>query len=114
MRQVGRGREDPMQSQRTSYGWVLRIDAGEELVETLRAFAVEHDVRAGTLSGIGAVGEVELGFFLRESRSYVRRSFRGEHEILSLLGNFSVLDGEPYPHCHLALADRDFVAYGGH
>ncbi|HEY6196705.1 MAG TPA: PPC domain-containing DNA-binding protein [Candidatus Eisenbacteria bacterium] len=103
-----------MERQRTSYGWVLRIDAGEELFETLRAFAVEHDVRAGTLSGIGAVGEAELGFFVRESRSYIRRVFRGEHELLSLVGNVSVLEGSPFPHCHLTLAGPDFVAYGGH
>ena len=35
-----------MLAQRTQYGWVLWIDAGEELFETLRAFAVQHDVRA--------------------------------------------------------------------
>ena len=103
-----------MERQRTSYGWVLRIDPDEELYETLRAFAVEHDLRAGTLTGIGAVGEAELGFFVRENRTYVRRVFRGEHEILSLIGNLSVLEGAPFLHCHLTLAGRDFVAYGGH
>ena len=61
-----------MQTQRTSYGWLLRIDTGEELFETLRAFAVRHDVRAGTISGIGAVGEAELGCFVRSTRTYVR------------------------------------------
>jgi predicted DNA-binding protein with PD1-like motif len=103
-----------MRSQRTSYGWVLRVDAGEELFESLRGFAVANGVRAGTLSGIGAVGEAELGFFVRSSHSYVRREFRGEYEVLSLTGNFSELDGQPFPHCHLVLAAADFVAHGGH
>ena len=103
-----------MQTQRTSYGWVLRIDAGEELFETLRAFGVEHGVRAGAISGIGAVGEAELGFFVRPTRTYVRRVFTGEHEVLALTGNFSEFEGQPFPHCHLILAGPDFVAHGGH
>lgn len=103
-----------MQTQRTSYGWLLRVDHGEELFETLRAFATREGVRGGAISGIGAVGEAELGFFVREAKRYDRRTFRGEYEVLSLLGNFSLLDGEPYPHCHVILAGADFVAFGGH
>lgn len=103
-----------MLSQRTDYGWVLRLDPGEEVFESLQRFAREHDVRAGAFSGIGAVGEAELGFYVRERRSYVRRVFEGEHEILALLGNFSVLEGKPFPHAHLTLAGPDFVAHGGH
>jgi predicted DNA-binding protein with PD1-like motif len=103
-----------MRTQRTTYGWLLRVDAGEELFEALRAFAMQHDVRAGTISGIGAVGEAELGFFIRTTKAYVRRVFTGEHEVLSLLGNFSEFEGQPFPHCHLILAGPDFEAHGGH
>jgi predicted DNA-binding protein with PD1-like motif len=103
-----------MRAQETGYGWVVRLDAGEEIVESLRAFAETHRIAGGTISGIGAVGEAELGFFVRATREYERRTFSGEHEILSLLGNFSLLDGRPFPHCHLILAGRDLVAHGGH
>jgi len=103
-----------MRAQETGYGWVVRLDAGEEIVESLRAFAESHGVAGGALSGIGAVGETELGFFVRDTRQYERRTFTGEHEILSLLGNFSLLEGRPFPHCHLILAGPDFVAHGGH
>jgi uncharacterized protein len=103
-----------MKSQATRYGWVLRLDGGEEIVESLRAFARERGVRAGLISGIGAVGETELGFFVRSTREYVRRRFEGEHEIGVLTGNFSDLDGEPFPHCHIVIAGADFVAHTGH
>ena len=66
-----------MQSRATRYGWVVRVDSGEDLFEALREFAVREDVRAGTLTGIGAVSETELGFFDRETGSYVRRTFTG-------------------------------------
>jgi predicted DNA-binding protein with PD1-like motif len=103
-----------MQSRRTAYGWALKIDEGEEIVATLTAFAAEHGVRAGLISGIGATGETELGFFVRGTRIYVRRVFQGEHEIGALTGNFSELDGIPFPHCHVVIAGDDFVAHTGH
>ena len=103
-----------MKSQRTTQGWVLRLDRGEEIVSTLTAWAQANVVPGGAISGIGSVGEAELGFFRRETGAYERRTFTGEHEILSLLGNLSLLDGTPFPHCHLILAGPDFVAHGGH
>lgn len=103
-----------MRHQRLDHGYLLRLDAGEEIVDALRRFAKEQGIRAASFSGIGAVGECELGFFVRETRSYVRRVFTGDHEILALTGNLSVLDGEPFPHAHLILAGDDFVAHGGH
>ena len=103
-----------MEFQRTRYGYVLRIDTGEEIIASLTAFAAEQGVRAGLISGLGAVGEAELGFFVRETGTYVRRTFPGEHEIGSLTGNLSELEGKPFPHCHIMIAGPDFVAYTGH
>ena len=103
-----------MKAQRTGYGWVVRLDAGEEIVGSLAAWAAAHGVEGGALSGIGSVVGAELGFFNRERRTYERRTFAGEHEILSLLGNFSLLEGKPFPHCHVTLSGPDFVAHGGH
>jgi predicted DNA-binding protein with PD1-like motif len=71
-------------------------------------------VRAGLISGLGAVGETDLGFFVRSTGQYVVRRFAGEHEIGALTGNFSELDGAPYPHCHAVIAGEDFVAHTGH
>ncbi len=84
-----------MQVRRTTYGYALRLDSGEEIIGSLAAFAERHGVRAGAISGLGAVGETELGFFVRSTGQYVTRVFEGEHEIGSLTGNFSELDGKP-------------------
>lgn len=103
-----------MQQQRTSYGWALRFDRGEDVWEGLRAFAEREGVRAGAISGIGSVVECELGFFVGANREYVRRTFAGELEIGALTGNFSELEGRPFPHCHAVIAGADFVAHTGH
>lgn len=103
-----------MQVQRTVYGYAVRIETGEEIVAALTEFARRENVRAGLISGLGAVGECELGFFVGSTREYVRRSFTGEHEIGALTGNFSELDGEPFPHCHVVIAGEDLAARTGH
>jgi len=103
-----------MQAQRTTYGWILRLDRGEEIVGSLATFAEREGIRAGFLSAIGAVGEAELGFFGPERGVYDRRTFTGDHEIGALTGNFSELEGRPFPHCHVVLSGPDFVAHTGH
>ena len=57
----------PVNSQRTPYGFVLRIDPGEEIAASLAAFGRRENVRGGLISGLGAVGETELGFFVRST-----------------------------------------------
>lgn len=103
-----------METRPTRYGYTLRLDPGEEIVASLAVFAARENVRAGAISGIGAVGEVELGFFLPATGAYERRRFDGDHEIGALVGNFSELDGAPFPHCHIVIAGPDFVGHTGH
>ncbi len=103
-----------MQAQRTTYGWVLRLDRGEDVVATLQAFAEREGVRAGFVSAIGATDDAELGFYEPGDRTYVRRTFTGDHEIGALTGNISLLDGRPFPHLHIVISGRDLVAYTGH
>jgi len=103
-----------MQSRATRYGYALRLDPGEEIVASLQRFAAAQGIRAGLISGIGAVGETDLGFFVRATGTYVSRTFSGEHEIGALSGNFSELDGAPFPHCHILISGEDFVAHAGH
>ncbi len=103
-----------MQVRRADYGFALKLDPGEEIIACLKAFALQHGVGAGFISGLGAVGEAELGFFDRWGKKYQNRVFQGEFEIGSLTGNFSELDGEPFPHCHILISGPDFVGYTGH
>ncbi len=103
-----------MKAQNVRYGYVLRLDPGEEILASLAAFAKRERVLAGLVSGLGAAGDLELGYFVRAEERYVRESLAGEHEILALTGNLSALEGEPFAHCHVVVAGADLVARGGH
>ncbi len=103
-----------MEAQRTAYGWVLRLDRGEEIVETLTAFAAREGIGAAGVNALGAVGEAELGFFHPDTLSYDHRTFTGDHELGALVGNVSTMEGRPFLHLHAVIAGADFVAHTGH
>jgi len=94
--------------------YVVRIDRGEEVVESLNAFLAQSGVLSGSVSGIGAVYWAEVARFVAETKQYVTQRLEGEHEITALNGNIAVLDGKPFLHLHVALANTEFRGFGGH
>jgi hypothetical protein len=103
-----------MQWRRTGSGYLLRLLPGEEVIESLIRFLRLKEVASGALSGIGALAEVELGYFRRGDRTYTRRAMSGEWELLSLTGNAARVGGEPFIHTHVVLGDDSFRTVGGH
>ena len=94
--------------------YVVRIDKGEEIVESLRSFCKEKDITLGSVVGLGAVDEVKIGLFETSSKEYHGTELHGDHEITNLTGNISTKDGEIYLHLHINLADSKYNTYGGH
>ena len=94
--------------------FVVVFDKGEEVIEGLTAFASRERLRASQITAIGALSDVTLGYFDRESRQYQRIPLAEQVEVLSLLGVVT-LDGEkPKVHSHIVVGRRDGRAHGGH
>ena len=94
--------------------FVLVCDRQEDPVEMLTAAAKRFDLRAASLSGIGAFSGVTIGFFDRCRRDYIRRVIREQVEVLSLLGNIALDQGQPRVHVHVVVGRADGTALGGH
>ena len=103
-----------MRSKRTGSIFILRIDRGEEIVSTLKEFCAKEKIALGTVQGIGAVNSAVIGLFLAASKEYHTTTLSGDHEITSLAGNITTMDGQPYLHLHATLSDASFLAFGGH
>ena len=99
---------------RSREGYLLRLERGEEIHASLVRFAEENGIRGAVVSGLGAVEDVELGYYDVERRVYDRREVPENTELLSLTGNLSRLDGKPVLHAHLVLMRKDFSLVGGH
>jgi len=94
--------------------YIVRLDAGEKIVETLKALCERDAIGGGFFHGLGSVGEAEIGHFDPESDEYAWVQLSGPSEIVSLYGNITTVDGQPFIHAHIALGDETFGVRGGH
>ena len=94
--------------------YIIRLDAGEKIIETLQALCERDAIGGGYFSGIGSAGEAEIGWFDAAAKGYVWTEVPGPSEIVSLTGNITKADGRPFVHAHIALAGRDSSIKGGH
>lgn len=92
--------------------YIVRIDRGEEVLDKLNEFIKETDVKAATITGIGACSEVELGVYSVKKREYIKNKYEGEIEILSLIGNITRDGEDPYIHLHIMISDGMVLAGG--
>ena len=67
----------------------LRIDRGEDVLETIKSISKKEDVKAGYFQGIGACGRVVISTYLAEKSEYSDHTISGMIEMVSLLGNIS-------------------------
>lgn len=94
--------------------YIVRLDAGEKIVEALTALCERDEIGGGYFGGIGSAGEAEIGWFDEAARTYVWTTIPGPSEIVSLTGNITRVEGRPFVHAHIALAGKDSAVKGGH
>ena len=103
-----------MEFKRFGEKYIIRIDKGEELVETLKKFCEEQEIRLGTVQGIGAADRVTIGLFDTKTKKYHSKAFRGDFELVPVIGNITTMDGRLYLHLHANIADAEHKSYAGH
>lgn len=94
--------------------YFIRLHKDDGVFPSLEKFAQETGVICGTFNGIGALKNCELGFYHLDKKEYERKIFPEEAELLSLVGNCSLLENKPFFHIHTVLGASDFSTYGGH
>ena len=93
---------------------VLRIDRGEEICEQLKNMALKEEIRLAEISALGAVNDFTVGVFRTGEKKYYANRFTGDHEIVSLTGTISTMNGEYYAHLHMSAGNAKGEVFGGH
>ncbi|MCD8293789.1 MAG: DNA-binding protein [Clostridia bacterium] len=93
---------------------VVRIDRGEEIVESLKAVCEKEGVKLAEVSALGAINKLEIGVFKTDTKQYKANCFEGYYEIVSLWGTVTTKDGEFYSHLHMSAGDENGKVVGGH
>lgn len=104
-----------MKYRRFSDKIVLRVDRGEDIVAKLRELCELENISLGSVSGIGAVMETEIGIFNVDTKEYFSKTVDGLYEVSNLTGNVSKMNGETYLHLHITIGDvKKNEVYAGH
>ena len=94
--------------------FALVFDTGDEVVAEITNFARENALDAATLTAIGAFSSATLGYFDIVRKEYEKIPVEEQVEVLSLIGDIALNEGEPELHSHVVLGRRDGTTRGGH
>lgn len=94
---------------------VVILDTGDEILSSLKHVAQTAHLAGSSFKAIGALSDVELGWFNWETKKYQTAvKLQEQVELLSLIGDIALKDGQPQVHAHLVIGRRDGTAHGGH
>ncbi len=96
------------------YNWLVRLEKGELLVQSLIDFVRTQNLNGAWLVGIGGALWVDLGFYDLATKKYSQKKIDEPLEILSLQGNLAWENDNPVLHIHGSFSDSKMKAIGGH
>ena len=109
------GSHEIMKVKRTEDGFLVVLDAGDEILASLKEIAANERIALASFTGIGAVRDAILGYLDIDRKEYLKQQFGSESlELLSMIGNIARMNDEPVIHCHVVLGDREMRTFGGH
>lgn len=103
-----------MQYRKFGNVYAVRIDKGEEILASLKEFAVKENIAFARVSAIGAVGSFTAGVFDTKTKQYRANEFKGNFEIVSLSGTVDRMNGAYYAHLHMSAGNEKGEVFGGH
>ena len=84
--------------------FILVFETGDELADGLLQFAKEQGLSASSFKAVGALSSVRLGWLNWEKKRYEPSVTLDEQvELLSLIGDVALKDGEPVVHAHAVI-----------
>jgi len=105
---------------RIEHGTVyLRIDKGEEVMQTIAAVCKRERIGGGSFQGIGACDRAVLSTWVATQHDFIFHPMEGMLEMICIHGNVSLDgEGEPYLHAHAVFStlteEGEVVVTAGH
>ncbi len=98
------------QGQRVQLGFASGEHFAEPMVEWLRNERIGY----ATLTGLGAVRRATVSYWNADTKQYETHQLDEQMEVVSLIGNVTLRDNEPFVHAHIGLGRSDLSVVGGH
>jgi predicted DNA-binding protein with PD1-like motif len=94
--------------------YAVVLQTGDDAVQCLSDFVRDQEIEAASLTAIGAFRRAVLGYFDWQSKQYKKIPVEEQVEVLSLIGDVAVSEGQPTLHIHAVLGKSDGSVVGGH
>lgn len=103
-----------MQYQKLDSTYVIKLEQGEAVIDSLIKFCEGEKIANAEFSGIGAVRGLICGYYELEEKKYYFTDYPDLVEVVSLTGNVLLKDEKPFIHMHGVFTDTKNHAFGGH
>lgn len=104
-----------MEFKRLGDTYLIRLETGEKVIESLGRFADVNRIGFGVIRAIGSFERVTLGYYDTEAKIYRNEELEGPVEVLNMSGNISrAEDGQRIVHAHVTVGRSDYNTRGGH
>ncbi len=93
---------------------IVRIDKGEEILESIKELAIKEKIKLASVRALGATNDFTVGVFKVDEKKYYSNTFTGNYEIVSLTGTINTMNDEFYTHIHMSAGNDKGEVFGGH
>jgi uncharacterized protein len=94
--------------------YAVILSTGDEAASALAEFAREQRLGGSHFTAIGAASRVVVAYFDWASKQYQHIRIDEQVEVLSLVGDIALDQGQPKVHAHVVVGKSDGSAHGGH
>jgi uncharacterized protein len=94
--------------------YAIVLAKGDEVMSGLTEFARQNKVTAASFTAIGAFSHATVAWFDDTRRQFKLIPVNEQVELVSMIGDVALANGQPSVHTHVSLASSDGTVRGGH
>lgn len=97
-----------MESKQIGNKVYLRVEKGEDVLDSVLRACEAHSLKSATFQGIGACSKAGIQTYIPEKNDFIQSEVSGMLEMVSLMGNVTLdSDGKLFEHTHALFAYLD-------
>lgn len=94
--------------------YLLRLEKGEDVHQTIKAFCNQHQIKNALVSALGSLENITLAHYRMDTKQFHEKKMEGIYELTNLTGNIGIIENDIIPHFHVTISDEQMQCFGGH